>query len=162
MYFWNANALAEDLKQGRLSEREKMKYFLVFSLFVTITSYASWEANILVFLEALILVAMTIWGTLFCYKANQKGDDKAFIERFVAMNLPLTIRLIVMIAVPATVIRILLSLVAEELFPPESYTIFDLVFVVLASAIFYWWMRSYFLKISGAVKSLSGKENKPR
>lgn len=32
MYFWNTKALAKELKEGTLSEREKFKYYIITTL----------------------------------------------------------------------------------------------------------------------------------
>lgn len=160
MYFWNVKALSEDLKTRTMSQREKMKYFLAFmviGVIVTANFFLSFgsseEINIILIIEDFITIVITVGGIILCYKANQAGDDFEFIDRFICLSLPITIRLTVLLFISYGIYMIIGYHIFGTRFDDtlERTTIIDFIIVILAEALYYLWIRSYILKISGAV-----------
>jgi len=97
MYWWNVSKLAEDLREGRVDEKERFKYFLA--------SFIAWNVALLVFyyfgglgsIENLVYVVVSlvsaIVGICLCYRANNKGDKIDFIPRMICLSWPVGIQL---------------------------------------------------------------------
>lgn len=75
MYFWNVKGLAQDLKENKISETEKLKYYLLSGAFGMLPSTeSSWT-------ESGIWIIMGFLAVIWCYQANRRGDNTDFIGR---------------------------------------------------------------------------------
>jgi uncharacterized membrane protein len=121
MYFWNYHALARDFRQGRVSARERFKYLLAIMIYVpTGLMGSNWIPGIYRFIYSMsnsilakqasrvpplkifndynyltdiLIIAITALGIALCYWTNRKGDSKKFIERFMCLSIPISIRI---------------------------------------------------------------------
>src|SRR5688572_3398682 len=99
MHFWNAGALADELREDSLTEDTKLRYFLA----VTALSYLTARPGILEMLQttvegwvALSYVVVGFLGTYACFLANARGDGQRFIERFMCLSWPVLLRWVVL------------------------------------------------------------------
>lgn len=120
MYLWNYHALTAQLKKGPLTHKEKFKYLLAIMLYIPTGFMGSqWLSGIYRLVYEITntyarkiatqippikiftdynyatdigLICILIIGTLVCYAANQ-SDGKHFFERFMALSVPITIRM---------------------------------------------------------------------
>ena len=102
MYFWKIDALAEDLKEGRVSQRQKMHYYLATSLLVVslmpiVSTHGGETPNIFWALDMVISIMFTVGGILLCYEANSQGDDREFLDRIVCLGWPITLRMLAIV-----------------------------------------------------------------
>jgi hypothetical protein len=97
MYFWYVNDLIKDLQADRVSEKDKMKYYLVTSLLMTVGGR---EWDIIVTIPQLIIL---VCGIILCYKVNAQNDNKDFVARIICLGFTISIRLIILIIIPAFV-----------------------------------------------------------
>lgn len=90
MYFWKAKALARDLKENKVSEKEQMAYYLLFGIaFILPGNHdISW-------FEWAMSVTGVVFGTIWCFQANQRGDNENFIVRMTCLSVPVFVRLAV-------------------------------------------------------------------
>jgi hypothetical protein len=103
VYFWWTRALAEDLRAGRVSERQRMWYLLGQTILVTGVpvgfqfreAWPSLPAPV----EWLVIAAINAAGVLYCYEANQQGDDRDFVSRFVCLSWPISMRMLALFAI---------------------------------------------------------------
>jgi len=95
VYLFNPLLLARMLRDGALSERQKF-HLLVFSMVVQggdslvgvfwgRSKHASAIWNITIHL---IIVLVGLW---FCFRANARGDNRHFVERFFCLSAPLSL-----------------------------------------------------------------------
>lgn len=105
IYFLKDKKLAASLKASTISERDKFIYFLIF-LFAPVLlrfigllyaphSYAGSERLQDPYFQWIVLGLLPIGILIFYlfYKINTKGDGLHFIERFICLNFPLSIHL---------------------------------------------------------------------
>ena len=161
MYIWKIEALVEDFKANRVTQREKMKYCLLSSVIALVVLHLPYEAHspTLHTIEFLISVAITIGGILLCFKANQSGDDEEFIDRVICLGLPITIRLVVLFIPFFT----LVSIVTTEITPvnspiepaaPTTETsdlygpVIEIVLFAILQLVIYWRLRYQILRVS--------------
>ncbi|HOY22193.1 MAG TPA: hypothetical protein PK002_03520 [Cellvibrio sp.] len=101
MYIWNVNALIEELKEGKLSQKEQFKYAIAYSVLMLLASdpllHAGQEYSYIDSIQSLLLLVVSVLGMYFCYCANKKADDKDFLLRFFTIGLPITVRCIAII-----------------------------------------------------------------
>jgi hypothetical protein len=160
VYFWNAKALARDLRDNKVSEKEKLKYFLLTNslLFIPVGGEEfTWS-------EEAFFASIFFLGTLWCYEANQRGDDRDFIARTTCLLLPVALQVVV-IGTVGYIITIIIAIVFQVLI--EHY-IFHLAWndiknfqiagkdfwvyggATVTIAALFWWLRSCLLIASGA------------
>lgn len=153
MYFWNAKALAEDLKAGRLNQREELKYFLAFMVPISILLEAPFwlaeEPTPLLLIEAVTVIAITVGGILFCYQANRQGDDKEFIKRFVCLSWPITLKVTVIFLAVYIGYMITGYMIAGDQFDAflERTNAADVAFIILSEVAYYQRIRAHLLKL---------------
>lgn len=151
MIFWNVSKLAEQLRNGELSSKQKMRYLLLVFVFLGITPYAylGESYNAAYGLEVLVILFTSIWGILYCHEANEEGDGKNFIERFICIGVPVGVRVMVFF-LPAYFI---LSALFMFLTPVEygqgiQYGYSDVIFTVIIEIVFYLRVRKWIRFIS--------------
>ncbi len=100
MYWWNVSRLAEDLREGRVTEKERFKYYLATFLVVTVMTepflYYDAEFKITDVITAAIDAVALIIGTIVCYRANRDGDNADSIGRMICLSWPIVVRLFVL------------------------------------------------------------------
>ena len=93
--------LAEDLRDGRVSERDKLQYLFVWAVLSTVFSLLTaakaqvLDQNTVVATGGMLVVAC--FGLWACFEANQRGDGHSFVERVVLLGIPLAIRMFVLL-----------------------------------------------------------------
>jgi uncharacterized membrane-anchored protein YitT (DUF2179 family) len=101
MYFWNAEKLAEDFREGRVDERERFKYYFGYMIVLAVghllprSDVLSYDMETLIFGVVFLIIAAL--GILLCYKANSSRDNRDFIARMICLTWPISIRLSVFI-----------------------------------------------------------------
>jgi hypothetical protein len=127
MHFWNIDALADELKTGKLSEVQAFKYFLVVLLLQSgpyflpirnegaLTFYSMGFGSVIPF----VWFASGVAGLILCFRANQQADGKDFIQRLICLELPSLIRTIVF-CIPFLFIG---ALVGRALLPGDSHDV---------------------------------------
>jgi hypothetical protein len=121
----NDRELALRFKNGAVSSKERFIYFFIFILLSEAPYFYKYifDDNMREFdlYEDTIILAITIVGTIACYISNKTGDNREFIERYVCIGFPVSIRA----------------------------TIFCVIFFIVSSVIYVVISREfYFLKIS--------------
>lgn len=154
MYFWKTKALIKDLREGKVSEREKMKYLLATSLVYTVAHSIPLEevyfASYLDGISLAVSVFMAALGILVCYRANK--DGQAFVERFICISWPVTAKL----TAACLLVWILAMITASFMFPMDwpsddsfqKITTWQIMAITLLEILFYWRVRANLLKIS--------------
>lgn len=133
-----------------------MKYLLVFVLLYTIasslSSYLAEEISVFTIADNLVYWLITAWGVVICYKANAKGDNEEFIDRFICTSLPITIRYIVILIGVYIVYMTAGYITFGDAFDrfTEKWNIVDSIITNSSLIFIYLWQRRYMLKISGA------------
>lgn len=155
MYFWNAEALAQELKADTLSQPERMKYLLAFMLFFTpltelLYLYFPTQKTSLAVLSVILNGVMTLGGVIVCYFANRAAQGKNFVERFICLNVPISIRLGVLLGVAVVLVECIKSFFKIPESDSHLYVmnVGDLVFNVFLEGIYFWWMFRYLREIA--------------
>ncbi len=104
MYIWNINRLVKDIKQRQLTEDEKVKYYIAYSVLIMfafgIGTVLPFKSNSQMDL-LLLLVNMTfmVSGIILCNHKNKQIDNIDFIERSVIIGLPILIRISIVVLI---------------------------------------------------------------
>lgn len=138
MYLWNVKKLSSGLKENKISEKEKMKYFMVmmliwtlmFSLSALFPVQLTDKLNYLT--VSFFILVLTFVGLYSCYQANRDGDNKDFVARFVCISLPINIRLLVVVIAISTLGGILSAILLSE-FPKIGADLLFNSLVILAT-----------------------------
>ena len=99
MYFWNTSRLIDDLKQEKLTEENFKNYYIcggilfLFSIFILqISPKQNYQISMASFI---INLGLLITWINVIFKANGGSRGHNFINRFVALYLPISIKLFV-------------------------------------------------------------------
>jgi hypothetical protein len=154
MHFWNTKALAKELRDGTLTERERMKYFLVFmtvlAVVVEIPIYSPEPVSPALIAMSLVSTGITGAGIYITYCANRSGDDKDFIGRFVCLMFPVGVRVVATAIGLYVTYMVIGSIVGGESFDrfTEHTTWIDVAFSLMVGVIFYWRLWHHFNWVS--------------
>jgi len=96
MYFWRTDKLIEDLKQNRVSQNEFKNYYLASSIIVLLGIFASSQIEPeelkISFALFLINLGLLISWTNAIFKANGGAQGHAFLNRIIALYLPIMLK----------------------------------------------------------------------
>ena len=96
MIIWRTKLLAKELASGTMSEYMKMKYLLVSTVLYLILGYFSIYPepviNGLYYSEFVIVVIINMTGVYYCFKCNGGSQGKHYLERFICIAVPATLR----------------------------------------------------------------------
>ena len=154
MRLWNINKLIAELREDSLSQKKKFYYFLTFFiLFIWIGlvfQYIPVEVNFMLVLDNVIYLVLSFCGLVICFKTNQKGDNINFIERFICLSIPISIRLTVIICIiyiPYFLIGYIIDFEAFDRFTDKTNWV-SILFTILFVSYFYG-------KLQKSIKSVS-------
>jgi hypothetical protein len=103
MYRWNVSKLAEDLREGRVEEKERFKYYFAYfvlgAVLERLATYFPETFNMVTLISNAALVIILTTGTILCYWANRSGDNTDFIGRMICLAWPINVRLLALAAV---------------------------------------------------------------
>lgn len=157
MYLWKVDALVEDFKLEKVSQKEEFKYMLIFTILMSFAGDPLFQINSSYNLYDSILsiavLCISILGTYFCFKINTSGDNKNFIARIICIGLPSMIRVsvffipIVIIASFIEVFFIYPEIIEEE---NTETTILEILVISLFIATYYWYLSTKISSVSKA------------
>ncbi|MBI4463335.1 MAG: hypothetical protein HY647_01405 [Acidobacteria bacterium] len=156
MYFWNVRVLTEDLKANKVSQREIVEYVVAWIAAGPILNLLDhWlpvgsPGAAIDWIYSYLCPVMAIVGTIVCFDANKRGDNKAFIERLACILWPITIRATVVWLIPALIVYwlVFVFLGVIESFIQSEKTIPSLLLLASYQIVIYLWARTQFLKMS--------------
>lgn len=134
MYLWNVNALVKDLREDKMSENEKLKYYLLSGVVALALPH---ELDLFTILD----IGVFIIGTYLCFEANSKGDNRNFITRMICLEIPLGIRY-VLILLPLFIVVYIIFDKADNI--DQILNILG----IFSMIIYYMFLRSYITKVS--------------
>ncbi len=118
MYWWNMAKLAEDLREGRVTEKEKLKYllatFVAWNLIVDLFLYFGGPFGVKNVIPLAVNGIMTVWGILACYRINKQRDGRDFISRMICLGWPSGIRSTVIVLAVVVILIVALSPLPRE------------------------------------------------
>jgi len=155
MIWFNIKELERRIVENEFSDKQGFNYFLAFSILGVLVTYGSTSENIITFIELLISVAITIWGSYSIFKANSSGDGQDFFKRYFALSWVIGFRLLVfsvIIAIPLLVIYSVISYDSIDSYSSESTTLTeDFVLMIISSLIglvYYFLLINSFKRVS--------------
>jgi hypothetical protein len=114
MYWWYVSKLAEDLREGRVTEKQRFNYFLAtcatWVLAAQLFSYAGSALCAENLVSSTMMLALTALGIALCYKINKGGDNADFVPRMICLGWPISIRVAVTYSAILLVFAVLISL----------------------------------------------------
>jgi hypothetical protein len=140
MYLWRVHALKEQLRRGKLSERDAFAYTLAVTLAYTFASSpvvaendfpANWN-----WLTTLVVLGIAAAGTFAAYRANGGRAGRDFLVRYFALTWVVGIRVVTFLLIPVVLLYAALS--PDEHGRGGSPMLADLLCVTAVSTAFYW------------------------
>jgi len=155
MYLWKVDSLVEDFKSGNVSQKEELKYMLLFTIAITLASdpalYVGSSYNYYDTLSSALVLGISIFGVYYCYKLNSSGDDRDFIVRVMCIGLPVMVRILV-VMLPVFIIGVILE--AIFLYPKSLYeetyenTPIQVTLISVFITAYYWYLSTKIKAVS--------------
>ncbi len=165
MYFWNLEALKQELRAGHLGNEAALRYLLWYGGVVLVAftfpyadSWTHWVTPAWLAVEILVFVL----GTLRVYRLNGSALGTDFLGRYVSLSWVFGLRFIVLVSIPATVALVLCeSMVIGD--DAEGDTVLGALVGIGLSAAYYWRLGDHFedLRVQdrSADSSLAGPQS---
>lgn len=93
---FNDKRLAKDFIAGEIVESEKALYLValvVIQALFTMLIRSSGGDHVYRVASSFLIVLISIFGIAYCYRENLRGDGKAFVERFLCLSVPVSLKL---------------------------------------------------------------------
>ncbi|MFC6486880.1 hypothetical protein [Nitratireductor sp. GCM10026969] len=151
MNFVRDRELAQRFRNGAVSSRERLLYYLIFTT-VTIALFSSsftagaeeegasrWDLVLDIF-----YIVVQLAGVLVCYSTNRRGDDREFIERMVCIGFPVGIQTFLI-----CLLLIGYYVVASFFFPGTDLSGYPYILpVVTLPVIYYYWRLNASIRVA--------------
>ncbi len=163
IYFYNAMALANELRNGTISESRALKHLVAtlvlggigFEVPITVEFQKSspglglYIANVALFI---VTGVISYYGTWLTHQVNAKGDGKEFFLRFASLTLPVGIRLVVHFVIVGILLVMFAMVLTSGIGEWGMYISWTLLYIVVIvfTAMFFLRMRRYIGVASGA------------
>lgn len=156
MIWFDIKNLEEKLIENEISERTGYHYLLAFLIIITLAisgeEPADFTSQTLRFLDIIIGLIITIWGTGKLFEINNKGNNRDFLKRYFSLCFVHTSRIVIVVFL----ITLLYNLVAEFMLVDYSKyldnllknDISELVFNILFQIVFYFLVIRSFKKVN--------------
>lgn len=112
MYIWKIDKLVADLRAGDVSQKEQLKYVLLYTAMSIIFSdpyfLGGAPYNPVDSVTTATTILASVSGIYYCYSANSAGDNRDFFLRIMCIGVPVTIRVLA-VFLPANVLVALLN-----------------------------------------------------
>lgn len=142
MYFWKIEKLKEDIRQDRLTEKDKFLYMLVsvviYAILFEILAYMPAEnSNQWDYIESIGNILLALLGTIFVFRANGGSQGRDFLGRYFALSLVVSIRFLVY-SLPLFVLYVGLFTAVNENEAVSATTYVDVASIFLWTVAMYW------------------------
>jgi hypothetical protein len=158
MNFFRDKELAERFAADNVSEREKLYYLLFYVLIFAIFTGSffdmpeNYKRNIWDHVCDTMDVVIPLGGCLWLYNINANGDNKNFIERYISLSFPISIKCTLYSILLLVPIYIILAIWLKETYKitlmPENESSYFLPFMILPVFIYYYLRLAYVMKIA--------------
>jgi hypothetical protein len=147
--------LADALGANALSEREKFHYLLLWAVAETLLGagvgpWGPWTRSRVASL--VLLAVVTVFGLIICFRANARGDNRAFLERYVCLSA--LVGVVISILYYALYYGMGIVALVGGWIDSEAHgwnrDAMSLVAGLIAAAIYYLWLRQLLTRAAGA------------
>ncbi len=103
MIWINIKKLEKKIVKNEFSDKEGFQYFLAFSILGALSGSIGTSESAFTFIEMLITLLITIWGSYSIFKANSSGDGQDFFKRYFALSWVIGFRLFLYVLTLTTI-----------------------------------------------------------
>jgi len=156
MIWFDIKNLEEKLIKNEVSERTGYHYLLAFLIIITLAIGGKETTDFISkgfrYLDVIIGIIITIWGTGKVFKINNEGGNRDFLKRYFSLCFVHSLRITVVVLL----IVLIFNLMVEFIFTDHSEVIrgivkndiSELVFNLLFQIVFYFLLIRSFKKIN--------------
>lgn len=146
MYFVSINGLKKDFLEGKVTEKESLKYLIGMIILYGISPSQGNTADGATMLAAAIVgLAISIIGLICAYKSNNGSSGNQFLVKYIAISFVVSIRFI-LISIPFVIVILaaLQGYINSGSYSPNPdldllIIIVSIALVALAATILYYW-----------------------
>jgi hypothetical protein len=169
MILFSSKKLECKISNNELSSWEKTKYliFMVVAssgisgpIYILKPSFGPnpppWQMTTLLF-SCISFVLISYWGIKKCYKTNMRIDDVCFIERFVMLSIPMTMKFISFFFSAFVVYCLILAYIMDGKDPSDDFLFYSSIFAgiiaIIASIVYYIFLNRSFHRLALLMKT---------
>lgn len=148
MYFWNDKKLSIDLKENKISQRDVLNYFFILLIMDSISAmYVLKSSNNqgLTLLSALIALIIHLVGISLCFKNNEQGDGKNFLDRLICLALPINIKVMVWWGLCTVIMLFFGALILRsgimDIFRTKQFLVFAIIYSTAPLLFIYYFLK---------------------
>lgn len=141
MYFWNIEALTQQLVSGEMTQQDLFKYLLANTIVYAIALIPVGGSNSMDVLGGWLSVCISVGGVYLVYHFNGGANGRDILARYLTVAWVIAIRWLVMVAIPVFVLSAFLQLAAFGTLSEETSAIDVMVFTVVEVLYFAWVAR---------------------
>ncbi len=140
MYFWKIDKLKDDLKIGRLTQKDEFLYTFFWAIFyqlsIIIILYDNTDSsnNKYWFIIATIDL-LSVLGIYYIYIKNGASSGKDFIKRYCSLSLVVSIRVMVF-SLPFMITIAIVSVFADDMSISVPTNLVDILFTFIIDTIY--------------------------
>jgi len=138
MYFWRIEKLKTSMAAAPLTEREVLPYLVasIIAIYIALgltqhTPITSFWDDISSFCEMLFAVI----GTIYIYRKNNGKNGQHFLQRYIAINWVVSVRMFVGALITYYILQEILSAVYVN---EENSALIDFIYFFIINVILYW------------------------
>ena len=146
MYFYDITSLKDRLTTGPLPERESLPYLVVFVTLTAVVMYLPFPPeNAWDYIEVAFSLFVSIFGTIYLYRANGGEKGRDFIHRYIVLGWVVALRFISLFIPVAIVIYVVGSFFGVS---SEQTNGFDVLVIVVFELAFYLYFARHLRELS--------------
>ncbi|MCF6450978.1 hypothetical protein L1076_05175 [Vibrio sp. MMG022] len=153
MYIWNIKSLKEQIRSGRLTEKDRFIYIFLTLIFTALgielaLRFPIESGNVWDTISSVSSVLIPMLGTFLAYKANGADNGTDFLGRYFSISFVVAVRFFVLLIPMSALLFAYYMLVIPENPALESTALDTLPFIVWQGVLYY-----QIVKHVGAVKN---------
>jgi len=150
MNFFSDRELAQRFMDDEVPSRERFNYFMVATVLPILVTSNFFVSKTLVEIDGwsvaadVVFLAISVVGTVLCYRTNRRGDDREFIERSICIAFPVFIQALLLgiASIPICFLWIELASIYFSNLKEFPDSFHYLVFSIIFASYFYWRLNS--------------------
>ena len=147
MYLWNINKILDAIKNDAFSEADKLKYYIITSLFSLFIIFETFDfISLSGIIKIILMISSIVIGSIYIYNKNKNYDGKNFIERTTIFAVPLSFRFMLIGLAYGIILAIVFESIGYSDYRESPY--YSIITALIMIIIGIYWEGHWFSRLS--------------